>query len=675
MTSSLVLYGVFAIALATFLALINYKPWASKRVFWGLTALRALTFSVLFLLLLNLQYTKNTIELIKPKLSVLVDNSESIKFINKDSTALELLEQLKTNAELAKKFDLQYFYFDTDLKFSDELVFDAPQTNIGKAISEVHELYKDEIAPILLISDGQQTVGTSYEYMANQFEQKIYPLVLGDTARYTDLRIKQINVNAYAFLDNTFPAEIFVQYNGTTDTTSVLEVFSGAKLVYREKINLSSENNTLIVSPKLKATQVGIQRYSARLRPLSDELIISNNRKPFALEVIDQKLNIALVSSQSHPDLRVFKSMVSNQKNYSIQRLTPEEFLKSSKDFAFVVLYQPNPSFADAYNFVKENNINTFTVAGPETDWAFLNRIQQHYAQEISQYKEAYQAVFNTNSDAFALAPLDFENFPPLQSDFGSVAIRMPHQVLLYKSVGGLETKNPLLFTYQAENTRHAVVLGSDLWKWRLKAYQLYNRFNDFDAFFNVVFQYLSTQKKADRLRVTHEAVFDGTEPIAVYAQLYDENFQFNPNAQLEIEISNPQLDRPITFSFAQSESGYKAELSSLNSGTYQYQVRTKDRKFVSSGQFEILAYNIETQFLNANYKAMNQLAITTGGQLFLENQYSGLLNELLKNSNYKTIQKISKKTVPLVDYKWLLLLLVLSLAAEWFIRKYNGYV
>ena len=339
------------------------------------------------------------------------------------------------------------------------------------------------------------------------------------------------------------------------------------------------------------------------------------------------------------------------------------------------MLYQPNPSFADAYNFVKENNINTFTVAGPETDWAFLNRIQQHYAQEISQYKEAYQAVFNTNFDAFALDPLDFEDFPPLQSDFGSVAIRMPHQVLLYKSVGGLETKNPLLFTYQAENTRHAVVLGSDLWKWRLKAYQLYNKFDDFDAFFNVVFQYLSTQKKADRLRVTHETVFDGTEPIAVYAQLYDENFQFNPNAQLEIEISNPQLDRPISFSFVQRESGYKAELSSLSSGTYQYQVRTKDREFVSSGQFEILAYNIETQFLNANYKALNQLANTTGGQLFLENQYSALLDELFKNSNYKTIQKISKKTVPLVDYKWLLLLLVLSLAAEWFIRKYNGYV
>lgn len=675
MTSSLVLYGVFAIALAAFLALINYKPWASKRVFWGLTALRALTFSVLFLLLLNLQYTRNTTKLIKPKLSVLVDNSQSIKFINKDSAALALLEQLKTNAELAKKFDLQYFYFDTDLKFSDELVFDAPQTNIGKAISEVHELYKDEIAPVLLISDGQQTVGTSYEYMANQFEQKIYPLVLGDTVRYTDLRIKQINVNAYAFLDNTFPAEIFVQYNGTTDTTTVLEVFSGAKLVYREEINLSSENNTLIVSPKLKATQVGIQRYSARLRPLSDELIISNNRKPFALEVIDQKLDIALVSSQSHPDLRVFKSMVSNQKNYSIQRLTPEEFLKSSKDFAFVVLYQPNPSFADAYNFVKANNINTFTVGGPETDWTFLNTIQQHYAQEISQYKEAYQAVFNTNFDAFAVDPLDFEDFPPLQSDFGSVEIRMPHQVLLYKSVSGLETKNPLLFTYQAENTRHAVVLGSDLWKWRLKAYQLYNRFDEFDAFFNVVFQYLSTQKKADRLRVTHETVFDGTEPIAVYAQLYDENFQFNPNAQLEIEISSPQLDRPISFSFVQSESGYKAELSSLSSGTYQYQVRTKDREFVSSGQFEILAYNIETQFLNANYKALNQLANTTGGQLFLENQYSALLDELFKNSNYKTIQKISKKTVPLVDYKWLLLLLVLSLTAEWFIRKYNGYV
>ena len=49
--------------------------------------------------------------------------------------------------------------------------------------------------------------------------------------------------------------------------------------------------------------------------------------------------------------------------------------------------------------------------------------------------------------------------------------------------------------------------------------------------------------------------------------------------------------------------------------------------------------------------------------------------DELLNNPNYKSIQRINKKTVPLVNYKLLLLLIVLSLALEWFVRKYKGLI
>ena len=89
----------------------------------------------------------------------------------------------------------------------------------------------------------------------------------------------------------------------------------------------------------------------------------------------------------------------------------------------------------------------------------------------------------------------------------------------------------------------------------------------------------------------------------------------------------------------------------------------------------EILEFNIEKQFVNANIQDLKQLAIYTKGTSYFDTQMDELISKLISDKRFSNIQKFSKKTVPLVDYKWLLLLLVLSLAAEWFIRKYNGYV
>ena len=78
---------------------------------------------------------------------------------------------------------------------------------------------------------------------------------------------------------------------------------------------------------------------------------------------------------------------------------------------------------------------------------------------------------------------------------------------------------------------------------------------------------------------------------------------------------------------------------------------------------------------MSADFEQLNLLAKETEGRVFLENQHNDFVTQLLKNPNYKSIQKINKKAVPLIDYKWLLLLLILSLATEWFIRKYYGLI
>ena len=49
------------------------------------------------------------------------------------------------------------------------------------------------------------------------------------------------------------------------------------------------------------------------------------------------------------------------------------------------------------------------------------------------------------------------------------------------------------------------------------------------------------------------------------------------------------------------------------------------------------------------------------------------LIKTLLQNENYKAIQKSIIKKVPLIDSVLLLILILISLVSEWFIRKYNG--
>ena len=673
MTTPLVLFGSLAIVIAFILALFQYKPWISEKVYWVLTAARTLALSALFLLLINPETNIETIEVIKPKLGVLVDNSQSIKFLKKDSIARILLNQIKSKSALSEKFDLHYFTFDNALYSDDSLSFDASQTNIGKSLIQAHEIFKDEVAPMLLLSDGNQTLGTSYGHIAKQFSSPIYPLVLGDTMQYIDLKIKQINVNTYTFLENTFPVEIFINYNGNDTKSTVLEIFQDETLVYKEKLQFSALNNSKVITPKLKASKVGFQRFSARLRPLTSEKVVSNNSKTFAIEVLDQKLKIALISKNTHPDIGVFNSVISSQKNYTFKRYTPEEFLKISEEFAFVILYQPDYNFRSILEQTKK--INTFIIGGISTEWSFLNANQPYFKQEVTKQKEAYQAAFNTDFDAFSITPLSFEDYPPLQSEFGTTEVSVPHQILLYKSINGRSSQMPLMFSYTNEGVRNIVLLGEDIWKWRLKSFQLDDNSEKFDTFFSAIFQYLSTQKTSKRLVVTHNPVFDGSVATEIFAQFYDENFQFNPNASLDIEISSPQIKTSINYPLVVVGDMYKVDLSGLKSGKYTYKIKTRDQQFSTSGQFEILEFNVEAQFFNSDYQQLLQLATKTRGHLFSENEFDNLLDELLNNPNYKSVQRINKKTVPLINYKLLLLLIILSLALEWFIRKYKGLI
>ena len=162
----------------------------------------------------------------------------------------------------------------------------------------------------MLISDGNQTIGTDYQYASKAFEQVVFPLILGDRMFHTDLKIQHINVNKYTYLNNKFPVEIIASYSGNSPIQTELTIRSGARIIHKEMVRFSKDQNIKIVTPKISSTKVGAQRYQVSLSPLENEKNTLNNQKYIAIESIDERTKIALISSVTHPDLGALKTSI-----------------------------------------------------------------------------------------------------------------------------------------------------------------------------------------------------------------------------------------------------------------------------------------------------------------------------------------------------------------------------
>ena len=676
MPTQTILYIFGSGILALFIALFQYV-YKTKRnpLHWSLAAVRFISVFSLLLLIINPKFETKESKIVKPVLAVIADNSQSIRYLNKDSIALESIQTLLKNTEITSKYDVRLYAFGTQMKQNPELTFEDNQTNITKSLQELQSLYKSQLAPIVLISDGNQTIGDEYEFASKRFEQSVFPLILGDSIYHTDLKIQQINVNKYTYLNNKFPVEIIASYTGNSEVQSELRIESKGRIVHKERVQFSATNNSIILTPKITSTKVGVQRYQISLTPIVNEKNIVNNQKSFAIETIDEFTNIALVTTLSHPDLGALKSAIESNKQRLVKICSPIEYLETNDAYGLAILYQPNQNFKAVFDLIEKRKLNSFIVGGTQTQWTFLNAVQTEFKQEVTGQTENYQGNINLNFNNFSVEDFKFNTYPPLTAEFGSTLINVPHETLLFKSLNGSAMQEPLWFTYENNAQRTAVLLAENLWKWRMHSFREDQNFETFDSFIAKLVQYLNIKNQNTRLLVNYESIYDGSQPLEISAQFFNKNYEPDSSALLVIKLKNIATEQQFVYPMIAVQSSYTVNLNTLEPGNYSFEVIANDGTHRSFGSIEILDFNIEQQFINANVQQLEQLAINTNGTAFFDSQTDELLEKLISDNRFSSIQKFTKKTVPLIDIKFWLLVLILSLAIEWLIRKYNGLI
>jgi hypothetical protein len=291
----------------------------------------------------------------------------------------------------------------------------------------------------------------------------------------------------------------------------------------------------------------------------------------------------------------------------------------------------------------------------------------------MSNDREDYMADFQSTFNLFATDNIDFENLPPLKHSFGPITPKKQIDVLLTSRIRNVKLDQPLLTFTENQGTRVAFLMGENIWKWRLKSHSDTQSFEKFDIFIDKTIQFLASSTARKNLIVTHENFYNSGDAIEISAQYFNKNYEFDEKARLTITAVNKDTKQTKSYDLLKSGNTYKVSLDGLTAGTYNFTVKEMSSNASYSGQFDVLDFDIEKQFVNPDVARLSQLANQTNGQIYLPNQVDDLIQSLLANENYKTIEKKTIKKTPIIDWVWLLVLIALSLAAEWFIRKYNG--
>ena len=186
---------------------------------------------------------------------------------------------------------------------------------------------------------------------------------------------------------------------------------------------------------------------------------------------------------------------------------------------------------------------------------------------------------------------------------------------------------------------------------------------------------YLNSTGQRNRLELDYNLIFDNASLAQIRASYFDESYQFDPSASINIQVEGKDNGFTRESPMLLKGNFFEVDLGDLEAGEYQFTVTVKNANLKQSGSFKILDFNPEDQFTSSNYGKLGRLAEKTNGHLYFPNKIDALFEEMTTSQHYVPTQKSKENIVSLIDFRILLGLMVLTLALEWFIRKYNGLI
>ena len=670
-----------------------------------LSLFRFVALSLIGILLLQPMLNATSKLLSLPIVAVLQDHSESL-MAQKDSafvrTEYPTLLSRFLGAFDRNEYALDGYRFGSGVESGlqpDSLRYNQSGTNISAALKSIQSRYQNQnLGAIVLISDGITTEGVNPLYAVEGFSQPIYTVLIGDTTVQQDIRIKEVQFNEIAYLNNEMPIRVKVESAGFEKAEVKVTLSGGGKIIGTRQASLSRTRPEADVDFLVKPESVGIQQYQIRVTELPNEISYRNNAEQIYVNVLETRIKIALFAGSPHPDIGALSTAIGREESYELTQFilkSPGQFYESPqkynlRDFDIFILHNYPESLMDRdmvekiREEVSERNKPVIYFLGTYTHLRTLQPLFDHMAitpknfnqkseEVIAEFKRSYgdHSTYTFGDNWLRWA----NNAPPIFRNQSEWSAKSTAEVFATARIKNISLDYPVYALQNYLGRKNMVFIGENFWRMRAHSYVETERFDFFDdwLFNNIKWLIVADDKRKFKVEPS-KRIFSGSEAVIFKGQVYDDSYNPVSGVEIRLRLRSPDGKESDYYLSETSEARYSTEIFNLDEGTYSYVADGKKEEVsvgTDKGQFSIGESNIEHYQLQADKGLLQQIALRTGGEFIYARNLGELpekikaLTELVPESDFKNTRKSFN------EFGWILFLLLALLSVEWVVRKW----
>lgn len=663
-----------------------------------LTLIRSLALILLLFIFFEPVLTLTKKNILTPLNLFFFDNSKSIT-INDGTNRIENIKSLFEQTNSASlNGDKQIYSFGYDVKqvSTDNLTnfdFSETTTDFAKIFSNINQT-ENNIASITIISDGVITEGSMPIYSAEKLGIPVYTVGIGDSTQKNDVEIKNVINNEFIYAETPTTILATILNKGFAGKTSQISLYEDTQLIEQKSLTLDASGVNSIAfdyTPK----QSGEKKLTLRIANQNGESTFLNNQKVFYINVLSNKINVLLLAGNPSADLTFIKNSLSADENLKVNTLTqisagnfleqnPQQKLDSA-DIIYLIEFPTNLTSEDFLTRLKNKleirNTPFFLLLSGDVDLNKLNRISSLLPFSIQTIDKNYLQVQPDIQLSEISNPVlknnlinDWNNLPPISQPLISLTIKPESKILSKVRINNQPRNNPLIVTRSFGSKRSLAVIGKDIWKWKLQTAS--KNLTLFDNFIVSSTRWLNAPDDQKKVRIkTTKKIYSTGETVQFSAQVYDESFNPVNDAEVKIQINNKDQKEILLLS---SVGGglYEGVFTPEINGDYYFNGSASlNGKYLGDdkGSFNVGDVDIEMVNTRMNYEFLNLLSTQTKGKYISPEKYNDLLNLLDNLNKSSSKEKFITSEIRLWSDEWLLIIVILLFAAEWFIRKRAG--
>ncbi len=728
--------AILAAMALTFFVYRRTNPVVAAPVRYALTTLRSAALLLLILALYELTLQFRQKQTTPPLLAIAIDQSASMQQKDGGSSraeAMQLLIRTGIAKELDQELAIKYYGFDAHVAElgranEDSLSFAGDATDITSALEAIKSrLLEQNLAAILLLSDGNYTQGGDPGRYAAEIGVPVYTIGFGSVQSQADIGITTVEANPFAFIGEATPIRVTLRSSGQERENVRLSLQDATGEAAASALQLQRGPVDSAVVLMYTPERAGRQKLGVTVAASSGDANHANNRYTLYLDVLKSRTMIYIIAGSVSPDLNFLRSHLRTNDRFDLrllaelggdsnQLLDRGRALQDSIDQGdlFVIYNFPGrrsspQTLALLLAALEKRPRPVLFISGRDTDWSRLKPLEPFLpirAEVLSSGEIEATPVLTPAGQQHPVMQIPgsgsaaWSLLPPVYTSHRLRAWWPDTEILAHArptgsmAPAGAKGDNWPFILVRSAGAKSAAIMGYDLWRWHLMMAGIGNEEQAYHHFFQNLVRWLQIEQNSDLVRVrSDQSTYHFGDEVHLTTQIVDAQFQPVDDAEVRLIISKGEPGKNLVTAPADNAApgreiaasrGTELYLTPGGKGSYSgafrpeaagdYQVtaevlRSGKKAGEASHLFSVGSYNQELSDVALKENILRRLAAQSGGGYAGADSATALIRSIHGTSLHRTLSR----EVELWHRSALLIAILLLLSLEWYLRRSKG--